>query len=146
MNKVMMNLAVQRAFRLKNPASPRQGMVRAKSTSNRFRFDPEASLMGRRKLKAGDLALLSFPAAAFALGVWQTRRRTWKLELIQELDSRTSMSPVDLPDRSGSGRTGPDRDYSTLSNFTLSAWTTWRVSSTAESGSRVASTTLGRRT
>jgi len=37
------------------------------------------------------------PALTFGLGVWQIRRREWKLSLIENLESRTSAPPIPLP-------------------------------------------------
>lgn len=39
-----------------------------------------------------------FPAAAFGLGVWQTNRRSWKLDLIEQLESKKNAAPVPLPE------------------------------------------------
>ena len=38
-----------------------------------------------------------FPAATFGLGVWQTKRLYWKLNLIEELTGKSSAPAVDLP-------------------------------------------------
>ena len=37
------------------------------------------------------------PILAFCLGVWQIRRREWKLELIKMLEERTGSAPIPLP-------------------------------------------------
>ena len=37
------------------------------------------------------------PASAFGLGVWQVQRRAWKLELLKDLEDRTTAEPVPLP-------------------------------------------------
>ncbi|GAB6023398.1 Surfeit locus protein 1 [Chamberlinius hualienensis] len=42
-------------------------------------------------------ALLTVPAVTFCLGTWQVRRRKWKLELIKNLEDKTSAPPIDLP-------------------------------------------------
>lgn len=42
-------------------------------------------------------ALLVCPAIAFGLGCWQIQRRTWKLDLIEDLRQRTEAPPVELP-------------------------------------------------
>ena len=42
-------------------------------------------------------ALLLCPAAAFGLGVWQIQRRSWKLDLIENLRVKTESAPVELP-------------------------------------------------
>eukprot|EP00058_Branchiostoma_floridae_P007036 XP_002592524.1 hypothetical protein BRAFLDRAFT_118944 [Branchiostoma floridae] len=41
--------------------------------------------------------LLSIPAAAFGLGTWQVQRRQWKLDLIKDMEARTSRLPVHIP-------------------------------------------------
>lgn len=50
--------------------------------------------------RAGDsfvkYLLLSFPMASFGLGVWQIRRRQWKLDLIDDMDSRLKAEPIEL--------------------------------------------------
>jgi len=43
------------------------------------------------------LALLSIPVLTFGLGVWQIKRREWKLDLIKHLESRTTIEPRQLP-------------------------------------------------
>ncbi|CAB4055231.1 SURF1 [Lepeophtheirus salmonis] len=40
---------------------------------------------------------IAVPLATFALGVWQTKRRTWKLNLIQELTESQNKPPIELP-------------------------------------------------
>ena len=37
------------------------------------------------------------PATAFGLGIWQVKRRSWKLNLLEELDQKTSAPPIELP-------------------------------------------------
>jgi surfeit locus 1 family protein len=39
-----------------------------------------------------------FPAATFGLGVWQTKRRAWKLDLIEQLEKKTSAPPILIPE------------------------------------------------
>lgn len=41
--------------------------------------------------------LLSIPVATFCLGTWQVRRRSWKLNLISELESKTTTPSVEFP-------------------------------------------------
>uniref|UniRef100_A0A8C5NW38 SURF1-like protein n=1 Tax=Jaculus jaculus TaxID=51337 RepID=A0A8C5NW38_JACJA len=41
--------------------------------------------------------LLLIPTAAFGLGTWQVQRRKWKLNLIEELESRVMAEPIPLP-------------------------------------------------
>ena len=37
------------------------------------------------------------PATAFGLGIWQVKRRAWKLNLLEELEQKTSAPPTELP-------------------------------------------------
>ena len=39
----------------------------------------------------------SVPLLTFGLGVWQTERRRWKLDLIRSLEERTGAPVVPLP-------------------------------------------------
>lgn len=41
--------------------------------------------------------LLLIPASTFGLGTWQVMRRKWKLQLIEDLRSLTSATPIPLP-------------------------------------------------
>ncbi|OCT67086.1 surfeit locus protein 1 [Xenopus laevis] len=41
--------------------------------------------------------LLLIPVATFSLGTWQVKRRSWKLNLIQEMETRVSGKPIPLP-------------------------------------------------
>ena len=41
--------------------------------------------------------LAVMPVAAVGLGCWQVSRRSWKLALIAELESKTTADPIDLP-------------------------------------------------
>lgn len=45
----------------------------------------------------GGYVFLLFPAATLGLGVWQTNRRSWKINLIEELKSKSTAMAVDLP-------------------------------------------------
>uniref|UniRef100_A0A1I8PCI9 SURF1-like protein n=1 Tax=Stomoxys calcitrans TaxID=35570 RepID=A0A1I8PCI9_STOCA len=42
--------------------------------------------------------LLLIPITTFGLGVWQTKRKVWKEQLIKDIETLTKMAPVDLPD------------------------------------------------
>ncbi|XP_015592429.1 surfeit locus protein 1 isoform X2 [Cephus cinctus] len=42
--------------------------------------------------------LLGFPLVTLGLGTWQVYRRKWKLELIENLKSRTTSTPVEFPE------------------------------------------------
>lgn len=48
-------------------------------------------------ITAGGYVLLVIPCFATYLGIWQLRRRKWKLELIEALESRFNMDPMELP-------------------------------------------------
>ncbi|XP_014481223.1 PREDICTED: surfeit locus protein 1 isoform X2 [Dinoponera quadriceps] len=39
----------------------------------------------------------AIPIICFGLGTWQINRRRWKLNLIHDLERRTTMEPIDLP-------------------------------------------------
>lgn len=41
--------------------------------------------------------LLTIPLITLSLGVWQIKRREWKLDLIKFLESRTTLPPKELP-------------------------------------------------
>ncbi|KAI3378224.1 hypothetical protein SNEBB_009121 [Seison nebaliae] len=45
----------------------------------------------------GSVSLLTIPAAAFGLAIWQYQRRDWKLNLIAELEQKMRTKPIDLP-------------------------------------------------
>ncbi|XP_040575339.1 surfeit locus protein 1 [Lepeophtheirus salmonis] len=62
--------------------------VSSTSSSNRIKSSP---------FKPSSIVLLAVPLATFALGVWQTKRRTWKLNLIQELTESQNKPPIELP-------------------------------------------------
>ncbi|XP_032674329.1 surfeit locus protein 1 isoform X2 [Odontomachus brunneus] len=42
-------------------------------------------------------SLLAIPIVAFGLGTWQIKRWRWKLNLIDNLEQRTTAEPIDLP-------------------------------------------------
>jgi len=75
--------------------------IRNQSTSSRFQFKKPKEIGKRNSTgpEAKHYFLLVFPATAFGLGVWQTQRRQWKLNLISELESKNSAPPVPLPER-----------------------------------------------
>lgn len=43
------------------------------------------------------LSVKVVPIAAAALGTWQVRRRSWKLNLIADMEKRVMAEPIDLP-------------------------------------------------
>uniref|UniRef100_A0A7E4ZW29 SURF1-like protein n=1 Tax=Panagrellus redivivus TaxID=6233 RepID=A0A7E4ZW29_PANRE len=49
------------------------------------------------RFKYNSLLLLSVPAAAFGLGVWQVQRLYWKLKLIDDLESTLDCTAVPFP-------------------------------------------------
>jgi surfeit locus 1 family protein len=51
----------------------------------------------RKNFKEMGYLLLTIPAITFGLGVWQVKRRKWKLGLIEEMEARTQAPPVSLP-------------------------------------------------
>jgi surfeit locus 1 family protein len=44
--------------------------------------------------------LQAIPATTFVLGCWQVKRRTWKLNLIDDLARKVHSHPIDLPTES----------------------------------------------
>ena len=57
--------------------------------------EPRAAGGSRRFLLAG--AILLAIAGFTGLGVWQLQRRTWKLDLIAQVEARLAAAPVDAP-------------------------------------------------
>jgi len=49
------------------------------------------------KVGVSEYFLLILPLSAFGLGVWQVKRRSWKLEVLKDLEDRTTAPPVPLP-------------------------------------------------
>lgn len=43
------------------------------------------------------LIFLVFPIGTFGLGLWQVRRREWKLNLVADLEEKTTSPPIPLP-------------------------------------------------
>lgn len=62
------------------------------TTTVRSLQEPDA-----RNFSAMGYILLVIPAAAFGLGTWQVFRRRWKLNLIDEMEKRTTADPVPFP-------------------------------------------------
>lgn len=46
----------------------------------------------------GSIAMLALPATAFGLGCWQVQRLTWKLGLIEQLESQLNVEAVPFPE------------------------------------------------
>ncbi|ESP03984.1 hypothetical protein LOTGIDRAFT_185379 [Lottia gigantea] len=82
-------------------------LLRLKNLYNRISFKyvsqqtprnrPLSSTGGKR---LSNYLLLTFPATTFCLGTWQIKRYKWKQELIQKLEGRLSLPPIDLPEDS----------------------------------------------
>ena len=74
-------------------------MLRRQSTaSNRQIPRTKSSVNFQSLLRDGGILLLSIPITTFGLGVWQVRRREWKLMMIKQLEEKTKSKPVPLPD------------------------------------------------
>ena len=77
--------------------------IELKSVRTR-QFDGDSSQSGNTnsapRNNARVYALLVVPVLTFGLGVWQVRRREWKLELIKYLEERTRAEPIPLPAKS----------------------------------------------
>jgi surfeit locus 1 family protein len=61
------------------------------------RFKNENDNDDEKESKLVALAMLSLPITAFCLGLWQIKRREWKIQLIDMLESRTTAAPIELP-------------------------------------------------
>ncbi|RUS81894.1 hypothetical protein EGW08_010364 [Elysia chlorotica] len=57
----------------------------------------EKPAVRKRSPGGGGYPLLIIPLTTFALGTWQIQRRTWKLNLIQELEEKMRAEPIPLP-------------------------------------------------
>lgn len=53
---------------------------------------------GKQSVGAMGVFLLTVPIGTFCLGTWQVQRRQWKLNLIEELDSKTKAQTVQFPE------------------------------------------------
>lgn len=84
-----------RIWSWRQPGMPYSTSVAALA-SGRFKFDKEPS-KGKRGPGAGGILLLAIPGITLALGIWQTKRRRWKLDLLKELEEKTTLEPVSLP-------------------------------------------------
>ncbi|XP_018015729.1 surfeit locus protein 1 [Hyalella azteca] len=67
------------------------------STSAAGCIQAVSSVSHRRKPNAMAYALLIIPGSAFCLGCWQVYRRQWKLRLINELQDKMALPPIELP-------------------------------------------------
>ncbi|XP_033116172.1 surfeit locus protein 1-like isoform X2 [Anneissia japonica] len=59
-------------------------------------YSKESKSSGKGQPTYGNL-LLGIPVITFCLGTWQVQRRKWKLGLIEELQAKTTATPVPLP-------------------------------------------------
>lgn len=59
------------------------------------------SFKSLNKTEPGKYVLLTIPVVTFGLGTWQVYRRNWKLNLIEELQTKTKTDPVDLLENLG---------------------------------------------
>uniref|UniRef100_A0A336N5E4 SURF1-like protein n=1 Tax=Culicoides sonorensis TaxID=179676 RepID=A0A336N5E4_CULSO len=50
------------------------------------------------KIGIGGYFLFALPVTAFGLGCWQVKRKIWKENLIKELESKTKLGPVPIPE------------------------------------------------
>ncbi|GFR78579.1 SURF1-like protein [Elysia marginata] len=57
----------------------------------------EKPAIRKRSPGGGGYPLLLIPLTTFGLGTWQIQRRTWKLNLIQELEDKMLAEPIPLP-------------------------------------------------
>lgn len=71
---------------------------------------PNLRRLPSRRLLAALLAVVLFTGFC-ALGTWQLQRRTWKLDLIAQIDRQLAKSPVPAPPRSRWSSVGPDDAY-----------------------------------
>lgn len=57
----------------------------------------EKPAIRKRNPGGGGYPLLIIPLTTFGLGTWQIQRRTWKLNLIKELEDKMLAEPIPLP-------------------------------------------------
>lgn len=94
---------------------PKQGMSLSMTPKKRFiskdhlefirekrKIDRPANL-GRKsqseKIGGFGYALLAIPLTTFGLGCWQVKRKFWKEDLIKNLEEKTKMTPVPIPEK-----------------------------------------------
>jgi len=71
------------------------GKTTQRSASSHGAHSKSASLI---KIGAHGYSLLVIPVMTFGLGTWQIYRRQWKISVIDNLATRTSATPIPLPD------------------------------------------------
>lgn len=62
-------------------------------------WPPEFRLMGFYCIHLYALYFQAVPIGTFCLGTWQVQRRQWKLNLIDELDSKTKAAAIQFPEK-----------------------------------------------
>uniref|UniRef100_A0A1I7UH97 SURF1-like protein n=1 Tax=Caenorhabditis tropicalis TaxID=1561998 RepID=A0A1I7UH97_9PELO len=88
----------QRLFQTSPPTTSRNSQIldldAPKSTKN------EEKTGGKKRIEwsGGSILMLTIPAFAFSLGVWQCYRLKWKLDLIEHLKERLGQTAVELPE------------------------------------------------
>ncbi|KAG0721145.1 Surfeit locus protein 1 [Chionoecetes opilio] len=81
-----------------NRSWPLVGGLRASPLTPVRRMATTGGTTGSRSIGSMGLFLLIVPIGTFCLGTWQVRRREWKLNLIEELSSKTNASPIPFPE------------------------------------------------
>lgn len=61
-----------------------------------FKRNASIKAINIQHIGPGGFALLTVPVVTFCLGTWQVKRRTWKLNLIDEVTKKSLDPPVDL--------------------------------------------------
>lgn len=74
----------------------RQSTVQKTEMSNKRQIPRKESSV-KAINKDGSILLLTIPVTTFGLGVWQTKRRRWKLEMLEMLQTKPKIPPVPLP-------------------------------------------------
>jgi surfeit locus 1 family protein len=68
-----------------------------KGESSKKKDDDNQEGLGPKSNKLMAVAFLSIPLITFGLGVWQVRRRQWKLDMIEYMEQRTKSETAQLP-------------------------------------------------
>lgn len=89
------SLNIQRSYKVL------QKLVSVKTACGRCQNEYSTGVRNLRQktsIEPRGWVLLLVPVATFGLGTWQIQRRTWKLNLIKDLQRRTSSKPRELPE------------------------------------------------